>query len=189
MKNKSPIRTIIIVVLITAGVVWLVKDLRIYHFHTICPGTLYTSGQPRGMDYTRLLYKYHIRTIINLRGSAENMEHNWYNEEINWVRNNTVVYIEMPLKRSTVEHAYFPDANMQQHFLAIMADRKNLPVLVHDGRGKWRVAALAAVWMAKEGHSSAEQVLKTAEKIKTEPLVAEEIEFIRGLFPPDPNVK
>jgi protein tyrosine/serine phosphatase len=187
MKKKSPIRAVIIILLITAGIVLLVRDFRIDHLYTVCPGTLYTSGQPRGMDYTRLLYKYHIRTIINLRAPTEHREHNWYHEETTWTRDNGIKYVEMPLGKNIHDDIHFPDADMQQRFLGIMADKTNLPVLVHDGRGKSRVATFAAVWLAKDGKNSVEQVLKTAEKIKTEPLIAKETEFIRGLFPSDAN--
>ncbi|TFG48357.1 MAG: hypothetical protein E4H40_04805 [Candidatus Brocadiia bacterium] len=76
-----------------AGIVFavlLVRHFHIKNFKVVEPGVLYTSGQPRGMDYTRLLYKYHIGTIVNVRIPNEHRERNWYNEEIVWVRNNGV---------------------------------------------------------------------------------------------------
>jgi len=133
------------------------------------------------MDYTRLLYKYHISTIINLRSPAEHREQNWYNEEMTWVHNNGVKYIEMPLDRNANDPAHFPDADMQQQFLAIMADKTNLPVLVHDSSGESRVAMLSAVWLAKGCRLPAQQVIETASEIKKSPLADLEKQFINGL--------
>jgi protein tyrosine/serine phosphatase len=134
------------------------------------------------MDYTRLLYKYHIGTIINLRSHAEHREQNWYSEETTWVRSNGVKYFEFPLERNVNDPAHFPDANMQQKFLDIMADKENLPVLVHDGKGEGRVAMLAAVWLAKVQRRPIEQVLVNTVDIKDKPLTEQETNFIRGLF-------
>jgi len=172
----------IITIAIIAGAIWLlVSNFKIPHFNCISPGVLYTSAQPRGMDYTRLLYKYHISTIINLRSSAEHREQNWYNEEITWVRSNGVKYIEMPLDRNINNPNHFPDANMQQKFLDIMANKENLPVLIHDSKGESRVAMLAAVWLVKDSHLPAQQVIETASGIKESPLADPEKNFVISL--------
>ena len=181
MKKKSPLRTIITIAIIAGAIVMLINNFMIPDFKVVSPGILYTSAQPRGMDYTRLLYKYHISTIINLRSPAEHREQNWYSEEITWVRSNGVKYIEMPLDRNIDSPDHFPDANMQQKFLDIMADKGNLPVLVHDGKGEGRVAIIAAVWLAKNQGYTAEQVIASTVKIKGGPLTEHEINFIRGL--------
>ena len=106
MKKKTPLRTIITIVIITGAIVLLVKNFWIPDFNCISPGILYTSGQPRGMDYTRLLYKYHIGTIINLRSSAEHREQNWYNEEMTWIHSNGVKYFEFPLERNVNDSTF-----------------------------------------------------------------------------------
>ena len=182
MKKKSPLKNTIALAIIAGAIALLVKNFMIPDFNVISPGILYTSAQPRGMDYTRLLYKYHISTIINLRSPAEHREQNWYSEEMTWVHNNGVKYIEMPLYRNVNDPAHFPDSNMQQQFLALMANKENLPVLVHDGKGEGRVAMLAALWLAKEKRLPLEQVLAETVKIKSSPLVESEKAFINGLF-------
>ncbi len=181
MNKKNPLRTIIAVAIIAAAIVLLVRHFSIKNFTIVSPGILYTSGQPKGMDYTRLLYKHHIATIINLRSPAEHREKNWHNEEITWVRSNGVKYIEMPLDRDPNSPAQFPDANMQAQFLAIMADKLNLPVLIHDGSGERRPAMMAAVWLARAGQLPPQQVVAAAEKIKREPLAESERNFILTL--------
>jgi protein tyrosine/serine phosphatase len=175
-------RTIITIAIIAGAIGLLVNSFMIPDFNCISPGVLYTSAQPRGMDYTRLLYKYHISTIVNLRSPTEHREQNWYSEEMTWVRSNGVKYVEMPLDRNVNDPNHFPDTNMQKQFLAIMANKENLPVLIHDGKGEGRVAIFSAVWLAKSQRYSAEQILAEAVKIKNNPLAESERTFINGLF-------
>jgi len=175
-KKQSPVALYIILV-VTAAIILLVKHFHIKNFHIIEPDVFYTSGQPRGMDYTRLLYRYHIATIINLRSQAEHRDRNWYHEEITWVRNNNVKYIELPIEKVSG----LPNKETQGQFLSIMADKNNLPVLLHDGSGEKRVAMLASVWLRKNRRSSVEDTVQLVEKIKGQPVTGTEREFIESL--------
>jgi protein tyrosine/serine phosphatase len=180
-KKHSPV-TLYVILLVTAVVILLVRHFHIKNFHVIEPGVLYTSGQPRGMDYTRLLYKYHIGTIVNVRSASEQREKNWYNEEMTWVRNNGVAYIELPIERSHNRTNYFPDETTQEEFLKIMADKNNLPVLLHGSSGKKRVPVLVAVWLMKGRQYSLEETIERVEKINGERQVTEEEhKFIKQL--------
>lgn len=165
------------VLFVTAAAILLVRHFHIKNFHIVEPDVFYTSGQPRGMDYTRLLYKYHIATIINVRSSTEHRERNWYNEEVTWVRNNGVSYFELPIDKDS----YLPDQQTQQQFLAIMADKVNLPVLVHDSNGRKRVSILAAVWVVKAQGYSVEKAVELVGEIKEQPVLEAEKKFIAGL--------
>ncbi|MBN1787671.1 MAG: dual specificity protein phosphatase family protein [Sedimentisphaerales bacterium] len=165
------------IVIILAGTS-LVRHFRIKNFHTIVPEVLYTSGQPRGMDYTRLLYKYHIATFVNVRDADEHRERNWYNEEITWMRDNGANYIELPIEK----HGQFqgiPDSQTVEKFLKIMADSKNLPVLVHDSSGRKRVSYLAAAWMLRTKTSNIEHTIEKVKQIKDEALTTKEMEFLQ----------
>ena len=176
-KKKHSPAGLIIILLIIAAVILLVRHFHIKNFHTIEPGVLYTSGQPRGMDYTRLLYKYHIGTIVNVRSASEHREKNWYNEEITWVRNNGVNYVELPIEKAN----YLPDKRTQDQFLAIMADKANLPVLLHDSNGRKRVSILAAVWAVKARGDTVAEAIELVRGIKERPLLEAENKFITQL--------
>lgn len=163
---------------IAAAATLMVRHFHIADFHVVKPGVLYTSGQPRGMDYTRLLYGYHLATIVNIRPVSEHREENWLNEEIIWAKNNSINYIEMPIEKNN----YFPDKQTQDKFLAITADRKNLPVLLHGSGDDKRVAMLAAVWLEKSQGQSVEETTKAVEKIiDNRKLTEAEIKFISHL--------
>lgn len=178
MKNKKSPSGLIIILLITAAAILLVRHFHIKNFHIIKPDVLYTSGQPRGMDYTRLLYRYHIATIVNVRSASEHRERNWYNEEIIWAKSNGVNYIELPIGRNK----HFPDKQTQDRFLAIMADKDKLPVLLHGSSGKKRVAILTAVWLKKSQRYTTEEIFETVERISGNCKLTEaEKEFIGGL--------
>jgi protein tyrosine/serine phosphatase len=177
-KKKHPLHGFIIILLIAAVVVLLVRHFHIQDFCVVKPGVLYTSGQPRGMDYTRLLYRHHLATIVNIRLVSEHQDDNWHNEEVVWARNNEVNYVEMPIEKGR----YFPDKQQQDNFLAIMAERKNLPVLLHGSSDDKRVAMLAAVWLEKSQGQSVEETIKAIEKIIDDRKLTEaENKFINDL--------
>ena len=180
MNNKKQLwkTPALIAFLVIAGVC-LVRHFHIKNFHEVAPGVLYTSGQPRGMDYTRLLYKYHIATIINLRQAAEHREENWYNEEKTWVRDK-VNYVELPMEKHNPDKA-LPDKQTQKKFLEIMADKNNLPVLIHSNSGRKRVSILAAVWLVKARGYTVEKTIGIVEKIREKSLTEPEKKFIQNL--------
>jgi protein tyrosine/serine phosphatase len=180
-KKKHSPNTLIITLLITAAAILLVRHFHIKNFNIVELEVLYTSGQPRGMDYTRLLYKYHIATIVNVRCASEHREKNWHNEELTWVKNNGVTYRELPIDRSIDRKNYFPDKPTQQEFLKIMSDKANLPVLLHDDSGKKRVSILASVWLRKARGYSVEDTVQLVERIKDQPVTTVEREFIESL--------
>ena len=181
MKKNKPLKIVLILLLIAFAVAIIKEHYEVRQFKIIIPDVLYTSGQPRGMDYTRLLYRYHIATIINLRSPAEHRERNWHSEEVTWVRSNAVKYFEMPLERNIESPGHYPDPNTQAEFLAIMADKHSLPVLIHDSSGKSRPAMLAAVWLAKDKKLPAQEIIDIALKTNEAPLSQEQKQFIDSL--------
>ena len=169
-----------IVVAVAGVTVLLVRHFHIRHFRTIIPGVLYTSGQPRRMDYTRLLHKYHIGTFVNIRVPSEHREENWYNEEVNWVRENGVKYYELPMERVD-RSRIVPDEEIQKKFLEIMSQKENLPVLIHGNSGRKRVTMLAAVWLMKKKGYTYDQTIKIVEKIRGGEPSHAETEFLKSL--------
>jgi len=180
-KKKHSLAALYVILLVTAAAILLVRHFHIKNFHVIKPDVLYTSGQPRGMDYTRLLYKYHIGTIVNVRSAAEHREKNWYNEEVTWVRNNGVKYFELPIDRSINRANYFPGEATQKEFLTIMADKTNLPVLLHGSSGRKRVSMLTAVWAVKARGFTVEKAVELVGRIKEQSVLETEKKFIVGL--------
>jgi protein tyrosine phosphatase (PTP) superfamily phosphohydrolase (DUF442 family) len=167
------------IIVLIAATILLVRHFHIRDFRIIKPGALYVSGQPRRMDYIRLLYKYHIAAIVNIRPLSEHREENWHNEEIVFVRTNGIKYFEMPIDKAD----FLPDTQTQEWFLAIMANTENLPVLLHGGNADdKRVAMLVAVWLLKSQRYAFEQAVNEVKKIIDDrELTKEEIEFIGAM--------
>ncbi len=179
-KKKNSVIGWVWLIIIVLFITGLVRDFHIRNFNVVKPRVLYTSGQPRGMDYTRLLYKYHIAAFVNLRMPDEHRERHWYNEEIVWMRDNGVKYIELPAgKRISIDEV--GDTESCRQFLEIMSDKANLPVLLHDSSGKKRVARFAAIWMLKSGKFDLQETIDKAERIQKRPLNEPEIEFLKSL--------
>jgi protein tyrosine/serine phosphatase len=178
IKKKQLLKGIIITLLIIAAAKLLFDHFHINNFRTVEPGVFYTSGQPSGMDYTRLFYSYHIATIVNIRPASEHREKNWRNEEIVSMQNNGINYIEMPIEKTR----YLPDKQTQEQFLTVMGNKSNLPVLLHGGRNDKRVAMLVAVWMVKTQNSTVGQTLKEVRRIlEDRQPTQDEIRFIENL--------
>ena len=179
-KNKQRFKPLVVLALVVIAIVCLVRHFHIKNFHVVAPGVLYTSGQPRGMDYTRLHYKYHIATFVNVRVTTEHREQNWYHEEVSWMRENSVNYVELSIER-TDRARQFPDEDTQNRFLEIMADPQNLPVLVHGSSGRKRESILSAVWLIKARGYSAAKAIEVIERIKKKPVTDPERQFIEGI--------
>ena len=174
-KKQSQVKPVVVIVLIVAAVFLLTQHYHVKNFQVVEREMLYTSGQPRRMDYTRMLYRYHIATIVNVRSPAEHREKNWYNEEMMWVRDNGVNYVELPVGKVN----YFPDKQTQREFLRIMSEKTKLPVLLHGSGGEKRVPMLAAVWLIKKRGYTVEETLKVVDKINDDRKVTEsERQFI-----------
>jgi protein tyrosine/serine phosphatase len=177
-KKKQSLAALYIILVAIAAIILLVRHFHIKNFYIAEPDILYTSGQPRGLDYTRLLYKYHIATIVNVRSPAEHRDRNWYNEEIIWTRNSGVRYIEMPIDKNNP----FPDQQTIDRFFDIMSDKTNLPVLLHGSGDDKRVAMLTAVWLRKNRKCTAEELASIVKKITDRhELPKAETEYIRSL--------
>jgi protein tyrosine/serine phosphatase len=179
-KKERHGKILFVIALLIIAIVGLVRHFHIKNFQVVVPGVLYTSGQPRGMDYTRLLYKYHIATFVNVRVTTEHREQNWYNEEATWMRENGVNYVELPIERKD-RARQFPDEDTQNRFLDIMADDENLPVLVHGSSGRKRESILAAIWLVRAKDYSAAQAIEFVERIKKKPVTETEKQFIEEL--------
>jgi len=179
-RSKNIIKPLLLIAVGVLLIIIMVKHFHIKHFRVVVPGQLYVSGQPRGMDYYRLLYKYHIAAIVNVRVPYEHRTHNWYNEEKVWVKNNGIRYIELPIQTNADDIA-IPTKQQTDMLLKILSSEENLPVLVHGGSGEERVPLIAAMWLIKGHDCSVEDAVKTAEKIKGEKLSQQEIDFLTSL--------
>lgn len=176
-RNFMPIACAVIIL---AAVVGLARHFHIKNFQVIAPGVLYSSGQPKGMDYTRLLYKWHIGTFVSVRNASEHREQNWYNEEVSWMRRSGVNYYEWPLAKQA-ERGRYPDEQYQMKFLKLMADASKQPVLIHSNSGRKRVSILTGLWLVKAKGYTIEQAVEVMERVRGEKISSEDMAFLQSL--------
>ncbi len=108
------------------------------NFHPITEGEAYRSAQ---LDRDELIYylgKYHIRTVLNLRGS--NPDASWYRQEIKTSAEQKVAHYDISLSASAAPPKEDIDEMIQ---IFRTAPR---PVLIHCQAGADRSGLAAAIW-------------------------------------------
>ena len=166
---------------LTAGIVVLaVRHFHIKHFDTVRTDVLYRSGQPVGADWERLYYKYHIRTVVNLRSENERSQGDWYDIERQKAAEYGMTLIDLPMEPST------PAPEQARRFLAAVTDRANWPVLVHCEVGRDRTGTLVALYRMQVQGWSLEQALADMGNHDGHPDKPEIVEFLRTFAPAEP---
>lgn len=130
-----------------AGGYWYAAEYCVPNLHTVRPGILYRSGQPRSLGLHWLEWKG-IRTIVNLRGPDGDA----IPEERRFADEHDIRFYSIPvgtdydsIRRSVTE------------FLTLVEDPHAWPVLVHCSRGKERTGVMTAAYrISVEGRSLGE---------------------------------
>ena len=117
-------------------------------------GVLYRSGQPQGKALNALRDRYHVRTVINLRGDAPGEP--WWKVEEEFCLANDIRLVNIALSPEG-----FTQPQMAQ-FLAIVQDPVCQPVLVHCEHGRNRTGYAVAVFHIAVQHWSYEAALAEA---------------------------
>lgn len=133
---------IILVVLIISLVV---LDFYVHDFRTVIPNQVYRSAQLSTAQFQATINKYHIKSIVNLRGI--NAGSNWYTDE---------------LAISTFMHVNHYNVALDSSVLPSTANFKKLvsilqtaprPILIHCESGVDRSGLAAAVILLLGNHS------------------------------------
>ncbi len=108
------------------------------NFHTVENAILYRSGQ---LDKDELLYyikKYHIKSIVNLRGKQQGKS--WYKEEIRLSKQLNIVHIDFRLSPNKIVK---PSKLIK---LINILEKIPKPILVHCKAGADRSGLVSAIW-------------------------------------------
>ncbi len=118
----------------------------------VAPGLMYRSAQLTGNNYTadtarwlghgfrQTLRKYHIRTVINLRGG--NMSNDYYRDEVDETRAMGDVHVDIPM---SARHLPPPDELKK---LIHTFDRDPYPMIFHCQGGSDRSGLVGALYLA-----------------------------------------
>jgi len=108
------------------------------NFHAITIGEAYRSAQLDNDELAYYVKKYHIKSILNLRG--KNPARTWYTDEVNFSLKNNVAHYDIALS------AYLePKAADVTNLMDVFRNAPR-PLLMHCQAGADRSGLVAAMW-------------------------------------------
>jgi protein tyrosine/serine phosphatase len=115
----------------------------LYHhsnFHEVVPGEFYRAGQMSGETLARYVKQYHIRSVLNLRGS--NPREQWYQREVAATDALGIPHLDFRMSA----RRELPQDQARQ--LLTMMQQAPKPLLVHCNSGADRAGLASAIYMA-----------------------------------------
>jgi hypothetical protein len=116
------------------------------NFHTVIPGQVYRCPQPFGDDLDRLITKYQICTVINLRGSCD--PHPWYLDECRATHRHNVSQEDINFSAGR-----FPSVTELRHLVEVL-DNTHYPILLHCRRGADRTGMASMIVLLLKGNAT-----------------------------------
>lgn len=114
------------------------------NFHPVVPGRVYRSAQVNPPRLEELIQRYHLRTVISLRGG---------NEGDRWYRGETAVCQRLGVLHSSVSlRATALPSPRQLRALLQLLDRSPYPVLLHCRGGADRSGLAATLYLNLYAH-------------------------------------
>lgn len=119
------------------------------NFHTVVAGQIYRSGQMNEEQFSQVIQKYGIKSILNLRG--ENPTTAWHQAELAAATNYHVVHYDRSLGSGT------PLTLKQMNDLVTLLRDAPKPILIHCNGGADRSGLVSALYCYAIDDETAEQ--------------------------------
>jgi len=125
------------------------------NFHVVEEGKVYRSAQPTANDLQNIMEKYHIKTILNLRGGSAS---DWYKEEKEFAEKNGIDLITIGMSAMRLPH--------RKDLIKVLDTFKNAryPILIHCKAGADRTGEASAMYqidyMDKTNEEAASNMLR-----------------------------
>lgn len=127
-------------------------------FMVVQPGVLYRSAALAPEELQRVIERYGIRTVVNLRSRSENRE-DWHRSQARICRAAGALLQDIPLEPESP-----PSADQIQTWLDLLRESARRPVLVHCKHGVVRTGMLVAIYqiaLQRRDHREALRALPT----------------------------
>jgi len=112
------------------------------NIHAVAPGKVYRGAQPNAAGLEALADRYHIRTVVNLRGACD--PNDWFTEEIKATQS-----LQMSQEDICMASGRLP-SDQELRKLVDVLDHAEYPLFLHCRRGADRTGVAAAVYMLLE---------------------------------------
>lgn len=109
------------------------------NLHTVAPGRVYRCAQPDAFDLPRLVNRYGIRTVINLRGPCLGFD--FYEEE-----GRATEALDLDQEDVRMSACRLPSVHEVRRLVEIF-DRAAYPLLIHCRRGSDRTGLVSAMYL------------------------------------------
>ena len=110
------------------------------NFHVVVEGEVYRSAQSSATELTRMIERYHLKSVINLRG--RHADKKWYREEVAAVSASNIQHIDFRMSSSE-------ELSPEQVAVLIRIMREApKPVLLHCDHGINRAGLASALYLA-----------------------------------------
>jgi tyrosine-protein phosphatase SIW14 len=139
---------IVLALIVSPIVVAVRQQAQTRNFHVVRPGVLYRSGQMTKEGLQRVLYDYHIKTVISLRDGQSQRDR----DEEEFCKSEDINFVRILPSRWGDEGGSVPVEAGVQRFRAIMGDPRNYPVLVHCYAGIHRAGSYCAIYRMEFEH-------------------------------------
>jgi predicted protein tyrosine phosphatase len=119
------------------------------NFRTVLPGEVYRSSQPSPEQLEQFVQRYHIRTVVNLRGVCP---------DVDWYRDEALATARLDVSQEDVHlSATRMPSTLAVRRLVEVLQRSERPLLIHCQQGADRTGlASALVLLLRRGTSVAE---------------------------------
>ena len=116
------------------------------NFHTVIPDQVYRSAQLNQTQFVDYIDKYHIKSVVNLRGV--NSDDDWYTDELQAMQLTHTEHYDLGLSANSLASA----AQMQRLTQILLTAPR--PILIHCWRGSDRTGLAAGMALILFGDSS-----------------------------------
>ncbi len=134
---------VLIAILITARIIYLNEQ---GNFHVVTKNELYRGAQMDNDELSYYLNKYHIKSVLNLRGKSPDAQ--WYKDEIKISKKFDVRHYDYGFSAS-----HLLSIKKMKNIVELL-ERLPKPILIHSKAGADRSGLVAALWLYKIKHYS-----------------------------------
>jgi len=138
ISKRTKVLSIISIIPLFGSTFYAINQFEMCNLHAITKNEAFRSAQMNEEDLSNCINKYHIRSILNLRGEA--LGKKWYSDELKVSKKYNVEHYDLYLS------AYRELTLVETRKLASLFKTVPRPILIHCQGGADRSGLVSAMW-------------------------------------------